>query len=344
MIEGAHVRVGLASDIELYDEFPQDYLSYARRQHRWIRGDWQIADWILPRVPSARRTSGAKPALLVRPLEGLRQPAPEPDTPDQPGIAYSLLVDFSSDRVDRKPARRPAVVLPRLGAAHHGGDSPAGASRASPSQGWRTTCCGRLSKPHCFRTRPGSLSMPFCVSGIAASSLIGDCLNGLRPNRCIAMLPNECGRFVLLLCLASILSVIVGCAVWYWMPSNLWAAVPWLVLWCLSPLIGWILTLRPQAKPQQLLLSQKDLQFLREVARRTWRYFSDFVGDKTSWLPPDNYQVSHKNQVAMRTSPTNIGFWMLSTLAAHDFGYLTVDQVVATLTRTGDDDRHAGAL
>jgi cyclic beta-1,2-glucan synthetase len=51
LIEGAHVRVGLASDIELYDEFPQDYLSYTKRQHRWIRGDWQIADWVMPWVP-----------------------------------------------------------------------------------------------------------------------------------------------------------------------------------------------------------------------------------------------------------------------------------------------------
>jgi len=43
--------VGLASDVELYDEFPQDYLSFVKRQHRWIRGDWQIAGWIMPRVP-----------------------------------------------------------------------------------------------------------------------------------------------------------------------------------------------------------------------------------------------------------------------------------------------------
>ena len=51
LIEGAHVRTGLATDIELFDEFPADYISYSRRQHRWIRGDWQIADWIFPRVP-----------------------------------------------------------------------------------------------------------------------------------------------------------------------------------------------------------------------------------------------------------------------------------------------------
>ena len=61
LIEGAHVRVGLASDIELYDEFPQDYLSYIKRQHRWIRGDWQIADWIMPRVPQPGGGRGPNP-------------------------------------------------------------------------------------------------------------------------------------------------------------------------------------------------------------------------------------------------------------------------------------------
>ena len=53
--------MGLASDIELYDEFPQDYLSYIKRQHRWIRGDWQIADWFTPRVPRADGGRGANP-------------------------------------------------------------------------------------------------------------------------------------------------------------------------------------------------------------------------------------------------------------------------------------------
>jgi cyclic beta-1,2-glucan synthetase len=50
----------------------------------------------------------------------------------------------------------------------------------------------------------------------------------------------------------------------------------------------------------------------------------------------------------MRTSPTNIGLWMLSALAAHDFGYLTVDQVVDKLTHTmktlGKLERYEGHL
>jgi cyclic beta-1,2-glucan synthetase len=53
LIEGAYVGVGLATDVELFEQFPYDYTSYSKRQHRWIRGDWQIASWILPRVPAA---------------------------------------------------------------------------------------------------------------------------------------------------------------------------------------------------------------------------------------------------------------------------------------------------
>ncbi|MCJ7570034.1 MAG: hypothetical protein MUO58_21190, partial [Anaerolineales bacterium] len=87
---------------------------------------------------------------------------------------------------------------------------------------------------------------------------------------------------------------------------------------------------------------------LRRVARRTWRYFADFVGPDTAWLPPDNYQVSHQNQLAMRTSPTNIGMWMLSALAANDFGYLTLDQTIENLTQTMSTlkslERHEGHL
>ncbi len=88
--------------------------------------------------------------------------------------------------------------------------------------------------------------------------------------------------------------------------------------------------------------------FLRKIARRTWRFFSEFVSDETSWLPPDNYQVFHQDRLAMRTSPTNIGLWMLSALAARDFGYMTVDQVVQSLRRTMETiarlERHEGHL
>ncbi len=140
--------------------------------------------------------------------------------------------------------------------------------------------------------------------------------------------------FVAGLSMGSIFSVLAGWAIYRHMPASLTMAAPWLVLWFLSPLLGWLLNLRPHENNGRRLLPEKDRRFLRNIARRTWRYFSDFVSEETSWLPPDNYQVSHQNHLAMRTSPTNIGLWMTSVLGAHDSGYLTVDQVVEKLTRT----------
>ena len=69
LVEGAHVRVGLATDIELFDQFPSSYLAYSGRQHRWIRGDWQVADWCLSRVPAgpaAARTAATGPGRPAR--------------------------------------------------------------------------------------------------------------------------------------------------------------------------------------------------------------------------------------------------------------------------------------
>jgi len=96
------------------------------------------------------------------------------------------------------------------------------------------------------------------------------------------------------------------------------------------------------------MLSTGDHHFLRQVARRTWRYFSRFINADTSWLPPDNYQVAHQNNLAMRTSPTNIGLWMTSALGGYDCGYLTINQLVEKLTSTMTSidrlERHEGHL
>ena len=88
--------------------------------------------------------------------------------------------------------------------------------------------------------------------------------------------------------------------------------------------------------------------FLRRLARRTWRYFDDLVNAETNWLPPDNSQLALRVEVAQRTSPTNIGLWLTSALAARDFGYLTADdflnrcaQTMATLDRL---ERYEGHL
>ncbi|TVQ41450.1 MAG: glycosyl transferase, partial [Spirochaetaceae bacterium] len=134
--------------------------------------------------------------------------------------------------------------------------------------------------------------------------------------------------------LTSLFSVIAGWALFTWAPENAPFAAPWLAVWVGSPLSVWLLSRRSSVPSRNRTLPAADLRFLRMVARRTWRYYAQFVSSETSWLPPDNYQISHQNRLAMRTSPTNIGLWMLSAAGARDFGYLTADQVIDILTKS----------
>ncbi len=347
LIEGAHVRVGLASDIELFDEFPQDYLSYAKRQHRWIRGDWQIVDWILPRVPKSGGGKTQNPLGMFdrwKILDNLRR---------------SLL-----------PAASMALLLV--------------AWLISARAGWIATLVvgaqlffHSLVQPFTWAIKgqsikavsPREKAHDLLRALVEAALLPCQAWMGLDAVARVLYRKNISHRgmlewtsahatnggaqakvpmFLFAMGLASLFSVLGGGAIWFFRPEIFWVAAPWLTLWFFCPLIGWLLNRRPSRKPPQLQLPAEDRQFLRNVARRTWRYFSDFVTEETSWLPPDNYQVAYNDQLAMRTSPTNIGLYLVTVLSAHDFGYATLDEIVRKLTLTmgmvDKLERHEGHL
>ncbi|MGA2532307.1 MAG: glucoamylase family protein [Candidatus Aminicenantales bacterium] len=347
LIEGAHVRVGLASDIELYDEFPQSYLTYTRRQHRWIRGDWQIADWILPWVPEPGGRRVPNPLSWFdrwKVFDNLRRSL-------IPMTSLGLLIAswLNSSRMGWISTLVVAMQL-----LFHPLSQPF--TMATTRQGLMNFSFSKLA--HDLLRTVADAALLVHQAGLALDAILRVWYRrhishrGLLRWASAQVTHRGATRrqpwFVPSLVLASLFSGIVGWAVRRWMPSSLAMASPWLVLWFLSPLVGWLLNLRPRAEQKQRLLPERDLRLLRQVARRTWRYFSDFVSADTSWLPPDNYQVSPQNRLAMRTSPTNIGLWMLSALSAHDFGYMTVDQVVEKLARTmetiGKLERYEGHL
>ncbi|MBN1453755.1 MAG: hypothetical protein JW963_22265 [Anaerolineales bacterium] len=347
LIEGAHVRVGLASSIELYDEFPQDYLSYVKRQHRWIRGDWQIADWVLPRVPLPDGERGPNPLSWFdrwKIFDNLRRSL-------LPATSLALLL--FSWLTSLQAGWIATVVVATLLFFQY----------LAQSFGWVTTDQGHK------RIAPTKIVHDLLRMLVEAallpyqSWLTMDAIARVLYRRTIshrgllewtsaqAMHGKARAKmpiFLFSMGLASLFGVTVGLTLFLWRPVNLGMAGPWLILWLLSPLIGWLLSRRPLTQQPQFLLPAKDRRFLRNVARCTWRYFSDFVNEETSWLPPDNYQVSHKNQLALRTSPTNIGLYLVSVLSAHDFGYLTVDGITQKLTRTLETidkmERHEGHL
>ncbi|HLA41614.1 MAG TPA: glycosyl transferase, partial [Candidatus Glassbacteria bacterium] len=333
LIEGAHVRVGLASDIELFDEFPQDYLSYIKRQHRWIRGEWQIADWVKPRVPQFGGGRGPNPLSLFdrwKILDNLRRSL-------LPAASLALLM--ASWLISSRAGWIATVVVVTQLFFHSlvqpftwaiNGQNLKAVSPAQIAHDLLRVLVEAALLPYQAWVGLDAVSRVFYRRLISHRGLLEWTSAQVTHGGSQAKVP----MFLLSMGLASLFSVMAGCTVQYFRPANFLVAGPWLMLWFLSPMIGWLLNRRPQAKPSQFQLPAEDRQFMRNVARRTWRYFSDFVTKKNSWLPPDNYQVAYRDQLALRTSPTNIGLYLVSVLSAHDFGYLTLDEVAHKLTLT----------
>ena len=265
LIEGAHVRVGLASDIELYDEFPQDYLSYIKRQHRWIRGDWQIADWILPRVPQPGGGRGPNPLSWFdrwKIFDNLRRSL-------LPAASLALLMASwlisSSGRVDRHACWSPCNCSFTPWCSPSPGRPPAGVGKSFslskvahdllrvlveaallPYQAWlaldailrvwyrRLISHRGLLEWTSAQAKPGRGQRS--TAPVPAFHGPGE---PVQRDRGVGGAVPEAGR------------------VWRW-------PVPGSFLWFLSPLIGWLLNRRPKALQQPSLLPEKDRRFLEE--------------------------------------------------------------------------------
>ena len=334
LIEGAHVRVGLASDIELYDEFPHGYQSYSSRSHRWIRGDWQIAGWILPSVPQALGGRAANRLSLLnrwKILDNLRRSL-------LPATSLALLLAswFISPRAGALASLAIGMQL-----LFHPLAQPF--TMATTRKGVKYFAPGKLCHD-LLRAVADAALLPH-QAAVALDAIARVAYRRLVSGRDLlewtAQATHASGSrrqrlFVASIALSSFFSAAAGWALWCYRPASLPQALPWLVLWFCSPGLGWLLNLHPYKAASQRALPEQDRRFLREVARRTWRYFSVFVGPDTAWLPPDNYQRAHQNRLALRTSPTNIGLWMASALGAHDMGYLTLNQLLERLTGTMD--------
>ena len=130
-------------------------------------------------------------------------------------------------------------------------------------------------------------------------------------------------------------------------PGAAWIALPFVALWLLSPVVArWVSLPPPESVADRLSAADQDA--LRRIARLTWRFFETFVGPDDHGLPPDNFQDDPAPEVAHRTSPTNIGLYLLSTVTARDFGWIgtleMVERLEATLTTIDGLERYRGHL
>ena len=349
LLEGGYARGGLVTDVQLYEDHPSNYMADVSRRHRWIRGDWQIASWLLPRVPGA----GGK--TMRNPVDALGR--------------WKIFDNLRRSLV-------PTALLLVLAAAW---------SFVVPAGFWTVTVAAIVLLPAALaalvdaarkpRDVPWSMHLKIAAEGAGRSFLQSlltlaflpfDALMGLdavvRTLWRVAVSKKfllqwttstdaerksksvDLGGFygsMWVAPVAGLLAILLPAAL---RPHVLLFAAPFGMAWFLAPALAWWLS-RP-IEPRRAELSDDDRLYLRLLARRTWRFFDAFVAPGDNYLPPDNFQEHPAQVIAHRTSPTNIGLSMLSHLAAWDFGFVSTayllhrtERTLATLDRM---ERHEG--
>ncbi|MEW6516646.1 MAG: glucoamylase family protein [candidate division FCPU426 bacterium] len=336
LLEGGYVRSGLVSDIVLYESHPANYLADARRRHRWIRGDWQIARWILPRAPGPAsrvrnpltllyrwklldnlRRSLVSPALFALLLWGwLTGPWSAVLTAFVAAVIFlPALLKSACELWFQRPREMPFEL--------HARETGHSLVKQLAMEAVRLVLLP--FKVHrdldaVFRTLFRLLvTHKHLLKWTTAS-------DGSR------LAAAEVKDFWRAMAVAPLLAVASGAAVCCLNPGAFWMAGGVLLAWFLSPLAAWFIS-RPLA-PRPLRLSSGQDDFLRKLARRTWRFFETFTNEAEHWLPLDNVHEKPVFLQSHRTSPTNMGLSLLSSLSAYDFGYLSTGQLIFRLTRS----------
>jgi cellobiose phosphorylase len=350
LLEGCYARSGLASDLAVFESFPQSYAADMKRRQRWIRGDWQLTPWLWPRVPLAdgSRQRNPLPALARwKIFDNLRRSLVAPAL-----LALLILAWIGL----AAPARWTACLL-FLTLLPVALETLLATARKSADASWGQHL--RLASHNGMR-RLGQVAFTLlCLPYEAVISLDAIARTLWRRHVSRRRLlewvsfsaiqrrgDDGCGSFLRRMAIAPAMAVVAGVAIALYQPAALAVALPFLALWLAAPFAAWFASRAP--RPAEASLDARHVPALREVARRTWRYFEHFAGPDNHWLAPDNFQEQPGGLVAPRTSPTNIGLGLLAILAAYDFGYLVRQRLIERLEAAFDSldrlERYRGHL
>ena len=337
LLEGSYIRAGLVTDIELIDGYPANYISYSMRLHRWVRGDWQLIPWLFSSVTNRKKQKVKNPLSAIskwKIFDNMRRSLVSP--------SLFLLLTFGLTVLPRSDwfwlglfavtLTLPLIMdvvgsfIGRMGTHNrslidilHGTKNLAMQIILTfvfiAHQAYLMTDAIVRTLIRVFFTKQNMLEW---VTAADADRKF----KGMLEDYWRKMLP------------AMIISVAFFIWVAFFRRTILFIPLAISLTWLLSPLIAYRIS---QPKYRSIPeLSKEQIEKLRMISRKTWRFFDEFMTSEDNWLPPDNYQEEPYVGLAHRTSPTNIGIALVSVLSARDLGYISTSQVLRRFKNTFD--------
>ncbi len=338
LFEGIFARAGLVSDIEVVEEFPARYDVGAARQHRWARGDWQLLPWLLGRRDATPTDRPRRSLPLIgrwKILDNLRRTLSAPagflalvagwTLPVHAALIWTAFVLATIVLPTLLPVA--AVIVPR-----RTGITARSHVRALGKDLWlaaRQTAFQLTFLPHqawLMADAIGRTLYRLFVSHRDLLEWVTAAQASLRARPDIAGFYRRMAGGVAA-------TVIAALVVYFSGSAAAWVAAPFVMIWIVSPFIALWISRAPHAE-KEFPVSAEDALELRLIARRTWRYFETFVTADDHLLPPDNFQEDPKPVLARRTSPTNIGLYLLAAVSARDLGWAGTIETVERLEAT----------
>ncbi len=338
LFEGIFARTALVSDIEVVEEYPERYAVAAARQHRWVRGDWQLLPWIAGRGPAGASGVDEKPPPLGlwKMIDNLRRSL-------SPVLSLLALMAgwlwLSGPLAAAWTAFIAFTIFVPAFLPVFSGSSLRHVPFTVESQLWAiardvaralvlTTAhlvflghqAGLMADAICRTLFRLFVSRRNLLEWMTAAQVQSSTQLGLGGTYQLMASSIAAGLF------AFAIAAFRG-------DGPAYSALPFALLWLAAPAIAYWIS-QPDLPADELAASPADRLALRLVARRTWTYFETFVGPGDNMLPPDNFQEDPKPVIAHRTSPTNIGLYLLSIASAREFGWLGLSDVIARIEAT----------
>ena len=322
LLEGCYLRCGLVSDIMLMDGYPTKYNSFMNRLSRWIRGDIQILSWV---------SSKKKLNLLSRYkiLDNFRRSLIEIS------IIFSIIFTEIISLICNKKTYGIIIFLLLTSIFPFILELIDNIIFKKNSEQKQKTFTPKISgiKGSLYR---GILTLG-CIPYKAYVSLKSIMTSFYRLNfshkHLLEWMTSEeaekqAKQDKLSYIKQMYINIILGLSLL--VTKNIFISVLG-IYWAIIPIVMWYISKKKEDKTSVEKLNNEEKIYVKEIGKRTWKFFETYLIKDNNYLITDNYQEGRKDKIVLRTSPTNIGLSLLSVISAYDLKYINKNKAIELL-------------